>query len=429
MAINSQPPLAILPATCLEHVCSYLPLSGLVQTLRTSKVLRKASRGFCHAALLDGIPLSEAMFLAMPAESNRGSKFDANPPYEDLKFVCENCETVNNITRDICVRCGMENQEGNGLRRMFIGQLRKTATTEITEWMLAMIFPKLKPYHIESHTTKLGRSKGCAWVYISGSEFEENILSLHGKIFIDVDDEGREGLWYCKDSSLLLALYNERRGDAIEKAKENTPEGQEPPVPAFPRMPLVCERPTGRQRRGTPNPEGFLLSSAPTSVPSRPLSAVSPALVEIEVEEPEEDPYERFAPRRRSGSGLGVRCDSLRSNSTFLSSYGGTPTALQSSRNFAATPELSSLPASMPSYDDDNSGSERSSRLSIPIPAVPSKVVPANVTPTRAHQEGHFAWAETNYRRMMQRAKDDNKFTHDPYNWSALFSSSKTKKK
>ena len=441
--------LSVFDPFQLRSICSYLPLHDLVLCRGVSRKFSAAAEQIGSCALLAS---AKSVFLRFPADTHRGVKFVEEPPYDELKFICANCRTVNNVTRTECVRCGVVNNDASGLRRVFVGQLRKVATTEHAEWVLAMLLPALNLYHLESHTTRSGKSKGCAWVYVFGTDAEHTVLGLNGKVFLDVDDRGREGVWFSHDRSLLLALYHERRAIAVRKATAATPKGEEVVPPPLPRMPIVCEHPVARKK---PSMDSVALmgSSAPSSLPSsldtRQLTAPRSFGERVEPEaDEEEDPYERFAPRRRSpnnatgnNSSNAVRCDSLRSNSTWLSSSYGSPvpqsqSAPHSRRAFSDTPEM--FYGSNRSLPDDDSSSEMSSvqryrpgSHSTPRgPAVP--VPPPNATPTRAHQEGHFAWAEANYRRMVLRAKAEEKkpekYSHDPYGWTAIFKKQSTAK-
>lgn len=426
--------LSVFDPFQLRTICSYLPLHDLVLCRGVSRKFSAAAEQIGSCALLAS---AKSVFLRFPADTHRGVKFVEEPPYDELKFICANCRTVNNVTRTECVRCGVVNNDASGLRRVFVGQLRKVATTEHAEWVLAMLLPALNLYHLESHTTRSGKSKGCAWVYVFGTDAEHTVLGLNGKVFLDVDDQGREGVWFSHDQSLLLALYHERRAIAVRKATAATPKGEEVVPPALPRMPIVCEHPVPRKK---PSMDSVAPVASPSSLPSsldtRQLTAPRSfgERVEAEVEE-EEDPYERFAPRRRTPvatTANAVRCDSLRSNSTWFSSSPGPA----SNRTYTTSPETVFYGSNRSLPEDDNCSDMSSVQRYCPCSATPRAsavpIPPPNAMPTRAHQEGHFAWAEANYRRMVLKAKAEEKkpekYSHDPYGWTAIFKKQSTAK-
>ena len=153
-----------------------------------------------------------------------------------LRWMCQGCKTSNNIATLQCRRCGMNNPQGQQMRRIFLGQLPKERTAEICEWMLARLFPEVRVFHIEAHTSKDGKSKGCAWVYVPRSYDETRILTLSRRIFIDVDQLGREGLIMCHPEAQaeLKALSSSRASVKTRQAY-------------LPRQPLVCELPSQRE--------------------------------------------------------------------------------------------------------------------------------------------------------------------------------------
>jgi len=119
--------------------------------------------------------------------------------------------------------------------RVFLGQLRKDLTAELTSYMLRSVLPGLNVLHVESHTNPTdGRGKGCAWVYVDSVADAVSLTKLHKRVFADVDTEGFEGFWIVEENPSLvscLASMAEHVGSLRGR-------------PQFlPRQPMVAELP------------------------------------------------------------------------------------------------------------------------------------------------------------------------------------------
>ena len=94
----------------------------------------------------------------------------------------------------------------------------------------------MKVFHIENHTSKEGRGKGCAWIYVTNAEDEAKLISLNRRLYIDVDSKCREGVWY-----VTKAMAD----DLNEISNAHSVYKNRPLV--LPRQPLVCEKPAIRE--------------------------------------------------------------------------------------------------------------------------------------------------------------------------------------
>jgi hypothetical protein len=118
--------------------------------------------------------------------------------------------------------------------RVFLGQLRKDLTAELTAYLLRSVLPDVEILHIESHTNPSdGRGRGCAWVYVDSVAAALRVTEVHKRLFIDVDAFGCEGFWFVRDPQLTTALC--LFADSIGSARGR-------PL-IMPRQPVVAELP------------------------------------------------------------------------------------------------------------------------------------------------------------------------------------------
>ena len=225
------------PRAVLAAIMSFLPLKDLL-SCRAVDTHFAAAAATAVAVMPAQGPLAGSLFLVYDGDSHRGRRFDQHPPRDALGFICPLCSTSSNITAKWCHRCGATNTVNVlGLRRVFLGQLRKADTTAHAEWLLAMLCPEMTFFHIESHTTKDGKSKGCAWVYVTDQKDTARLLHLDGCCFLDVSREGLEGVWIAP---------NHRR-HAIENLSVDSDLANSRPS-VLPTRALVCESPTPQAR-------------------------------------------------------------------------------------------------------------------------------------------------------------------------------------
>ena len=118
--------------------------------------------------------------------------------------------------------------------RVFLGQLRKDLTAELTAYMLRSVAPEIEVLHVESHTNPQdGRGRGCAWVYVSTVEEALKVVALHKHIFADIDADGHEGFWFVRNPAMVPFLG--RMADVVGATRHR------PQV--LPRQPMVAELP------------------------------------------------------------------------------------------------------------------------------------------------------------------------------------------
>ena len=133
---------------------------------------------------------------------------------EELRWNCTSCKTSNNISLGSCRRCGELNATNAITPRVFLGQLPKDNTAEIADWLISSMFPDIDIFHIEAHTTKDGRSKGCAWVYVFHAEAAHELLSLHRSALFDIHPDTEElGVLVgtCEDLEPIAASFSKAR--------------------------------------------------------------------------------------------------------------------------------------------------------------------------------------------------------------------------
>lgn len=181
------------------------------------------------------------MSSALPQSAHRAATFH---PYvfsdlhhvpktnADLRWTCDDCKTTSNISLSSCRRCGRGGRSERTTPRVFLGQLPKDRTAELADWLVSFALPTVDIYHIEAHTTKDGRSKGCAWVYVNDTEAASKIIELNRKVLFDIDDQGMVGAFTGSEEYLASLCH-----DGVERDLN------------MPRQPLVAELPAADQRR------------------------------------------------------------------------------------------------------------------------------------------------------------------------------------
>ena len=210
-----------LPNNLLAAVVSYLPLSDMSSCRTVTKAFGKAVDAECEQS-------GGMIFLRYNGLRN-GAQVQAR---NALRWVCPGCKTSNNVAMAVCRRCGERDYSREPMRRVFFGQLPKERATEAADWLIARMFPDLDVFHIEAHTTKDGRSKGCAWIYLNKGGDEAPLLALNRRVFVDIDANRREGMYIASPSHT-----NELQDLAANRSRtKNRPSH-------LPRQPLVVEMP------------------------------------------------------------------------------------------------------------------------------------------------------------------------------------------
>ena len=83
------------------------------------------------------------------------------------------------------------------MHRVFFGQLPKDRAMEVLDWLLHLMSPSVLIFHIEAHTAKGGRGKGCAWVYVRTVACSP---SHTGICILLTEDDGKDVVKCCEFS-------------------------------------------------------------------------------------------------------------------------------------------------------------------------------------------------------------------------------------
>ena len=110
------------------------------------------------------------------------------------RWLCALCTTWSPHTQPHCVNPACRRPQHH---RLFVGQLRKEGTASLLRWVCGMVVPSMVVSHVESHTNPREghRGKGCAWIDVPNASDVAYALTLHGRCFVDEDNDGREGVW------------------------------------------------------------------------------------------------------------------------------------------------------------------------------------------------------------------------------------------
>ena len=264
-----------LSPSAMSTVVGYLPLRDLLN-------VRGVSKSFTSQVDSIARPVSKGqVFIQMPDLTK--CAVDQRHPRGTLRWTCGACRTNNNIASATCRRCGKVNAACENIRRVFFGQLRKDLTVECVQWMLAMLAPTVPVYHIENHTSKEGRGKGCAWIYITSAKAEEQLLKLNRRVFLDVDEQVREG----------MHVSGTRVADHLENYAM-TRSGLRCRPHVLPRQQLVVERPAAsaaESLRPTPPAPAARAPKSPNQAKERPSAAAAvkpqyPIALDVPTEKP-----------------------------------------------------------------------------------------------------------------------------------------------
>jgi hypothetical protein len=236
-------------ADVLPGILPYLNLTALGATRRVSHAWKRASE-----SALTYQPSMNAFFLPWAPSTDSppiASFLKGLRPYEmtnvlrrTLQWQCGSCGFWNPTGKTHCANsncCQPHARAGDSsdeeVQRLFVGQLRKEDTSQLLWWIVSMVYPDLEIVHIESHTnpSQGGRGKGCAWLYVRTVHEALQITALHRRIYVDVDEYGREGVWLCgpsEDDKDLLTYYSAQQGMLPHRPM------------VLPRNPLVVEVPS-----------------------------------------------------------------------------------------------------------------------------------------------------------------------------------------
>jgi len=210
-------------------------------TLKDLAALRAVSRA-CNTSTMTVAtfsPKMNAVFLRWDSSAPE-IVTNRNMLRRTLQWQCEHCSFWNATDRTFCGnhQCYQPHYDSNATaHRLFVGQLRKEQTAHILRWILAMTLSDVDVVHAESHTnpSQGGRGKGCAWLYVRSQSDVVRVMALHQRAYVDVDDEGHEGMWVCgntDDDKSLLAVHAGHQSGSRNR------------LPVHPRNCLVVEVPS-----------------------------------------------------------------------------------------------------------------------------------------------------------------------------------------
>lgn len=247
-----------LDNSILKTIVSYLPIRDVAVCRSVSPKMHEVTQ------LVMPSPLPGSVFIRFENDTHRGKRFDHCPSRQVLRWTCGVCSTMNTVNVTNCRQCQACYLEGHGVRRVFFGQLRKERTAELVDWIIATVCPEVEVFHVENHTNGPdGRGKGCAWVYVTNPYDEQRLLSLNKRMFVDVDDDRREGVWYCSPDHIE---------DLGNMASSRAYKPNRPIVLA--RQPLVVERP---QMKASPPRRESRSTHAAAQPAKRPAADRTPA--------------------------------------------------------------------------------------------------------------------------------------------------------
>ena len=121
---------------------------------------------------------------------------------DELRWTCSQCRAANNIAMPTCRRCIDGVKIDPPMLRVFFGQLPKDRTVMILDWLVHLLCPTVAVFHIESHTAKGGRGKGCAWVYVRGEVDAEKLVGMNHRALLAPLEGGKYGAFLGEPKAL-----------------------------------------------------------------------------------------------------------------------------------------------------------------------------------------------------------------------------------
>ena len=186
---------------------------------------------------------------------------------------CDNCEAAFPLKEKHCPSCGRPRVYASDASaagkafRLFVGQLPLSRTAPLLHWMISASLPTVRILHIEVHTSRGGKSRGCAWVHVDSEKSCKEVMGLHQRVMfgqIPLGDSStmKEGFWMLSGAGrknpedLLIMCPTPTAGD--EDA------GASGAVRYLPTKPLVVERPAIPKGGSNPLPTKDRLPSQNT---------------------------------------------------------------------------------------------------------------------------------------------------------------------
>ena len=131
---------------------------------------------------------------------------------DDLRWTCRQCRTANNIAMPKCRRCIDGVKMDPPMLRVFFGQLPKDHTSEVLYWLLHLLCPTVAVFHIEAHTAKGGRGKGCAWVYVRTEDEAKQLVAMNHRAMLKISltKSDEVGVYLGERASLVQLCDSEQ---------------------------------------------------------------------------------------------------------------------------------------------------------------------------------------------------------------------------
>ena len=128
--------------------------------------------------------------------------------------------------------------------RLFLGQLSLHRTAQVTSWLFSMVIPEVKLLRIEVQTSRGGKSRGCAWLFLANASDAAKVKSLHRRILVDsttgVSSDGFQICGSAPKAIEKLALYADMQDHfgqrapkplVVEEPGRSHPPPNSPPLP------------------------------------------------------------------------------------------------------------------------------------------------------------------------------------------------------
>ena len=155
-----------------SRIAGYLSLYDLLTCRLTSRKLHQAASTRCSPN-----SVTQVMTLIVPrlrGRSHVGRLID-----------CIACGRSLSVTRRTCDRCGIGLPSAIDERRVLLENLTIHRTGLATEWMLNMVNPQVQILYIDVQSFHGGKSKGCAWIHVSGAQDEDALKLLGHRLLFD----------------------------------------------------------------------------------------------------------------------------------------------------------------------------------------------------------------------------------------------------
>ena len=174
---------------------------------------------------------------------------------EECKSCGESMGQSSSITAE-CLRCAAKSLEH--AHRIYLGQLSTHRTAQVTMWLLGMLVPEVKVLHIDVHTSRGGKSRGCAWVYLESTKDVLRVLSFHHRVLVDTATGfASDGFQVCGPQSSAieqLTMYSTNQEHGSQRCPKPLIAEHRPPahVQPSPIMKMLVQSRGGEPSYPTP---------------------------------------------------------------------------------------------------------------------------------------------------------------------------------